>query len=153
MDGGDGGPDASHRNQGHRLGTGGFKPPAGGFSWQLELYVHSKADRQTVNLFWCDCCHQPCFYPAKPRFHVPDTGLTQGKIGGENHSAMALKDQLVAIYDRLDDLHTLIILLQSRDTKKYPLPGNADELLDECEEELNKARDELMALSQVGEEN
>jgi hypothetical protein len=66
---------------------------------------------------------------------------------------MALKDQLVAIYDRLDDLHTLLILLQSRDTKKYPLPGNADELLDEGEEQLNKARDELMALAEVKDEN
>jgi hypothetical protein len=87
------------------------------------------------------------------QFHVADTGLTRAKIRGENHTVMALKDQLVAIYDRLDDLHTLIILLQSRDVKKYPLPGNADELLDEGEEELNKARDELMALAQVSEEN
>ena len=72
---------------------------------------------------------------------------------GANKNAMALKDQLIGIYDRLDDLHTLIILLQSRDTKKYPLPDNADELLDEGEEQLNKARDELMALAEVKDEN
>jgi hypothetical protein len=66
---------------------------------------------------------------------------------------MALKDQLIGIDDRLADLHTLVVLLQSRDTKKYPLPGNADELLDECEEQLNKARDELNALAETGDEN
>jgi hypothetical protein len=32
-------------------------------------------------------------------------------------------------------------------------PGNADELLDEGEEQLNKARDELMALAEVKDEN
>jgi hypothetical protein len=93
------------------------------------------------------------FLPGKALIPWIHTGLTGGKIRGENHSAMPLKDQLVGIYDRLDDLHTLIILLQSRDTKKYPLPANADELLDEGEEQLNKARDELMALAQVNDEN
>ena len=66
---------------------------------------------------------------------------------------MALRDQLTDIDARLADLHTLIILLQSRDPKKYPLPGNADELLDECEEQLNSARDELKALARVEDKN
>ena len=66
---------------------------------------------------------------------------------------MATREQLLAIDERLADLHTLIILLQSRDPKTYPLPGNADELLDECEEQLNKARDELMALANVEDKN
>lgn len=66
---------------------------------------------------------------------------------------MASSEQLLGIDERLADLHTLIILLQSRDTTKYPLPGNADELLDECEEQLNKARDELKALATVEDKN
>ena len=66
---------------------------------------------------------------------------------------MSLQKQLLGIDDRLSDLHTLIILLQSRDTKKYPLPGNADELLDECEEQLNQARDDLKALANVKDNN
>ena len=66
---------------------------------------------------------------------------------------MATREQLLSIDERLADLHTLVILLQSRDPKKYPLPGNADELLDECEEQLNKARDELMALANVEDKN
>lgn len=66
---------------------------------------------------------------------------------------MATRERLLGIDERLADLHTLIILLQSRDPKKYPLPGNADELLDECEEQLNKARDELKALATVEDKN
>lgn len=66
---------------------------------------------------------------------------------------MATREQLLGIDERLADLHTLLILLQSRDSKKYPLPGNADELLDECEEQLNKARDELKVLSTVEDKN
>lgn len=66
---------------------------------------------------------------------------------------MATSEQLLGIDSRLADLHTLIILLQSRDPVKYPLPGNADELLDECEEQLSRARDELKALSHVDERN
>ena len=66
---------------------------------------------------------------------------------------MALRQQLIVIDSRLADLHALIILLQSRDPAKYPLPGNADELLDECEEQLNQARDELVALAGVEDKN
>lgn len=66
---------------------------------------------------------------------------------------MSLQDQLLGIDARLSDLHTLIILLQSRDTEKFPLPGNADELLDECEEQLNHARDELKTLANVKDNN
>jgi hypothetical protein len=66
---------------------------------------------------------------------------------------MSLQDQLLEIDKRLSDLHTLVILLQSRDTKKYPLPGNADELLDEGEEQLNFARDELKALGNINDHN
>lgn len=66
---------------------------------------------------------------------------------------MAAREQLLAIDDKLANLHTLIILLQSRDASKYPLPGNADELLDECEERLNEARDNLKALAAVEEKN
>ena len=66
---------------------------------------------------------------------------------------MATQEQLLGIDERLADLHTLVILLQSRDPKKYPLPGNADELLDECEEQLNKARDELKSLATVEDKN
>ena len=66
---------------------------------------------------------------------------------------MSLQDQLLGIDARLADLHTLLILLQSRDTIKFPLPGNANELLDECEGQLNKARDELKALANVKDNN
>lgn len=66
---------------------------------------------------------------------------------------MATREQLLGIDGRLADLHTLLILLQSRDPKKYPLPGNADELLDECEEQLSKARDELKSLATVEDKN
>lgn len=64
-----------------------------------------------------------------------------------------MREQLLAINDRLADLHTLLILLQSRDVSKFPLPGNADEMLDDAEDELSKARDELLALAGTGEEN
>jgi hypothetical protein len=75
-------------------------------------------------------------------------------VGGDCRAhGMATREQLLGIDEKLADLHTLIILLQSRDPKKYPLPGNADELLDECEEQLNKARDELKALATVEDKN
>lgn len=64
-----------------------------------------------------------------------------------------MRAQLLAINDRLADLHTLLILLQSRDGAKYPLPGNADDLIDDAEEQLNKARDALIALASVDDAN
>lgn len=64
-----------------------------------------------------------------------------------------MRDQLLAINDKLADVHTLLILLQSRDATQYPLPGNADAILDMAEEQLNSARDALVALAQVSDEN
>ncbi len=76
-----------------------------------------------------------------------------GVFPARHNSNMSARDQIMAIDEDLADLHTLIILLQSRDTTKYPLPANADELLDRCEEQLNRARDSLKALAVVDDQN
>jgi hypothetical protein len=64
-----------------------------------------------------------------------------------------MKEQLLDLFDRLTDTHALLIALQSRDKAAFPLPGNADELLDACENELSKARDDLMALASTTHDN
>lgn len=64
-----------------------------------------------------------------------------------------MKEQLLGLYERLGDTHTLLLALQARDAVKFPLPGNSDELLGECEEALNAVRDDLLALARTEETN
>jgi len=63
-----------------------------------------------------------------------------------------MKEQLLKIAEQLNGLHILLALLQARDAKRFPLPGNADEMMDEASENLNRARADLIALAKSCDE-
>ena len=64
---------------------------------------------------------------------LPETAVSRHSchamtILGTNRRGMALRDLPIAIHPRLANLHFVLVPLQSRNSEKYLLSGNADEI-------------------------